>query len=781
MAKEIKVALVLDTRDFDRGIARAKRSVGDFTDSSIAEFGALKGAVAGIFGAVAVDQVIKYADSYTNLQNRLRSVFDSQTQANQAFQNIKDIATETRSAIGATADLYTKLTIATKDAGVSQAEVAQMTETFTKALKLSGAESAQASAAILQFGQAMASGRLQGDEFRSLMENSPVFMRKLSDALGISIGKMRELSSEGALTSEVIRLGMAAIAPEVESEFDRTVGTVGDAFTYLKDQTMLMIGNVEASTGAFSGLANMIRAFADNLNLVAYGIAAAFGVAAARMVYNFVKAMQALNVASKAQAILQATILGLSGPAGWAALAAGAAATAAAVYGINKALEGNIQREQERARQTETQQKQTEAAQQAARDALQTAVKQKEAEKAAAKAAKDAAREAKRRAEEIRRGKERDIKNTNEILDGMRSEIELSRQRYENEKNAIGLGETQKKTQSEQFELQRKYNEDIVKLQNMQYLTEEQKADAIAKVTRMYQDEKAAIDERNRSLFAAQAAFNLKGTLENIAAEQVAFKQSVEDQQALRLIFNEAERAAMAERLQIERDFYLQAEELKSRYKDSSDSELALLLRNLEIEKQARLKASEERGKILVADAESQKSFAYGWEQAFGSFAENLTNEAAYAKNIFDTMTQGFSNALTNFVMTGKLSFKDLFRSLLAEIIKMQANKLFLSLFGKGGALSSLFAGFFANGGDIPAGKWGIAGEAGPELVKGPATVMSTKDTAAILSGGNPYTPPTNITYNIQAVDARSFKQLVAQDPEFIYSVTQAGARRLPR
>ncbi len=781
MAKEIKVALVLDTRDFDRGIARAKRSVGDFTDSSIAEFGALKGAVAGIFGAVAVDQVIKYADSYTNLQNRLRSVFDSQTQANQAFQNIKDIATETRSAIGATADLYTKLTIATKDAGVSQAEVAQMTETFTKALKLSGAESAQASAAILQFGQAMASGRLQGDEFRSLMENSPVFMRKLSDALGISIGKMRELSSEGALTSEVIRLGMAAIAPEVESEFDRTVGTVGDAFTYLKDQTMLMIGNVEASTGAFSGLANMIRAFADNLNLVAYGIAAAFGVAAARMVYNFVKAMQALNVASKAQAILQATILGLSGPAGWAALAAGAAATAAAVYGINKALEGNIQREQERARQTEEQQKQTEAAQQAARAALETALKQKEAEKAAAKAAKDAAREAKRRAEEIRRGKERDIKNTNEILDGMRSEIELSRQRYENEKNAIGLSDTQKKTQSEQFDLQKKYNEDIVKLQNMQYLTEEQKADAIGKVTRMYLDEKAAIDERNRSLFEAQAAFNLKGTLENIAAEQVAFKQSVEDQQALRLIFNEAERAAMAERLQIERDFYLQAEELKSRYKDSSDSELALLLRNLEIEKQARLKASEERGKILVADAESQKSFAYGWEQAFGSFAENLTNEAAYAKNIFDTMTQGFSNALTNFVMTGKLSFKDLFRSLLAEIIKMQANKLFLSLFGKGGALSSLFAGFFANGGDIPAGKWGIAGEAGPELVKGPATVMSTKDTAAVLRGGNPYTAPTNITYNIQAVDARSFKQLVAQDPEFIYSVTQAGARRLPR
>ena len=781
MAKEIKVALVLDTRDFDRGIARAKKEVSSFTSSSITEFDMLKGAVAGVFSAVAIDQVIKYADSYTNLQNKLRSVFESQTQAAQAFSNIKTIATETRSSIRDVGDLYTKLSIATKEAGVSQTEVAQMTQTFTKALKLSGAETAQASAAILQFGQAMASGRLQGDEFRSLMENSPVFMRKLSDALGISIGKMRELSSEGMITSEVIRAGMAAIAPEVETEFDRTIGTVGDAFTYLKDQVMLMIGRVEESTGAFSGLASMIKTFANNLDLVAYGIAAAFGVATARLVFNFVKAMQALNVASKAQAILQATILGLSGPAGWAALAAGAAATAAAVIGINKVLDSNIQKEQERAKATAEQQKQTEAAQKAARDALDKAIKQKTAEKEAAKAAKDAAREAKRRAEEIRRGKERDIKDTKEIIDGMRSEIELSRQRYENEKNAIGLSDTQKKTQNEQFELQKKYNEDIVKLQNMQYMSEEQKADAIGKVTKLYQDEKAAIDERNKSLFEAQAAFNLKGTLDNIAAEQVAFKQSIQDQQALRLIFNEAERSAMAERLQIERDFYLQSEQLKTRYKDANDSELQLLLRNLEIEKQARLKASVERGKILVADAESQKSFAYGWEQAFGSFAENLTNEAAYAKNIFDTMTQGFSQALTNFVMTGKLSFKDLFRSLLAEVIKMQANKLFLSLFGKGGALSSLFAGFFANGGDIPAGKWGIAGEAGPELVKGPATVMSTKDTAAIMQGGNPYTPTAMVTYNIQAVDARSFKQLVAQDPEFIYSVTQAGARRLPR
>jgi hypothetical protein len=131
-----------------------------------------------------------------------------------------------------------------------------------------------------------------------------------------------------------------------------------------------------------------------------------------------------------------------------------------------------------------------------------------------------------------------------------------------------------------------------------------------------------------------------------------------------------------------------------------------------------------------------------------------------------------------NFVETGKLSFKDLFKSLMAEIIKMQVNKLFLSIFGKGGPMGTLFAGLFANGGYIPSGKYGIVGEAGPELVRGPGTVTSAADTAAMMGNGGGMVA---VTYNINATDARSFKELVASDPAFIYNVTRLGARRIPR
>jgi len=168
-------------------------------------------------------------------------------------------------------------------------------------------------------------------------------------------------------------------------------------------------------------------------------------------------------------------------------------------------------------------------------------------------------------------------------------------------------------------------------------------------------------------------------------------------------------------------------------------------------------------------------SFGVGFQEAFANFTEMVEDEAAYAQKLFDTMANGFTDAITNFVETGKLSFKDLFKTLMMEIIKMQANRLFLALFDPtGGLLTNLFAGFFAQGGSIPAGKFGIAGEAGPEIIRGPASVTSTNDTAEMLGRS------TNITYNIQAVDAPSFQALVARDPEFIYNVTRAGARRIP-
>jgi hypothetical protein len=96
--------------------------------------------------------------------------------------------------------------------------------------------------------------------------------------------------------------------------------------------------------------------------------------------------------------------------------------------------------------------------------------------------------------------------------------------------------------------------------------------------------------------------------------------------------------------------------------------------------------------------------------------------------------------------------------------IKSVAGSIFDTIGSIGSSIGDLFGGFFANGGTLGAGKFGIAGENGPELISGPATIT-------------PMSGATNVTYNINAVDARSFQQLLAQDPSYIYALTEQGRK----
>jgi len=181
---------------------------------------------------------------------------------------------------------------------------------------------------------------------------------------------------------------------------------------------------------------------------------------------------------------------------------------------------------------------------------------------------------------------------------------------------------------------------------------------------------------------------------------------------------------------------------------------------------------------LQEGNREAATDFAGGWSTALKDFSDGVEDKAAQAKQLFDTVTNGFSNAFVEFTKTGKLSFKGMLDDIMKQLVKAQANKLFAKLLGSAtggafGGVGSFIAKLFDKGGNIPGGQFGIVGERGPELVQGPASVTSRKDTAAMLGGS------TAVTYNINAVDARSFKQLVASDPEFIYNVTQKGAQRI--
>lgn len=202
---------------------------------------------------------------------------------------------------------------------------------------------------------------------------------------------------------------------------------------------------------------------------------------------------------------------------------------------------------------------------------------------------------------------------------------------------------------------------------------------------------------------------------------------------------------------------------------------------------------------------EAQRSFTTGWKKAFNDYIDNATNAARVTENIFKKALGGMEDAIVSFAKTGKFEWKGFISMMMEELLRSQIQQLFANMLGgvkssmsgfmpgesggipqsSGGLLGGiigigssilsgvgkLFGGLFANGGQLGAGKWGIAGEAGPELISGPAMITPMNK----LNGG-----VTNVVYNINAVDARSFKQLVAQDPSFIHAVAQQGAKSIP-
>ncbi|WP_395652603.1 phage tail tape measure C-terminal domain-containing protein [Brevundimonas sp.] len=185
----------------------------------------------------------------------------------------------------------------------------------------------------------------------------------------------------------------------------------------------------------------------------------------------------------------------------------------------------------------------------------------------------------------------------------------------------------------------------------------------------------------------------------------------------------------------------------------------------------------DEQGKQTQEQINKSREFGIGWEQAYKQYAENATNAAEQARSMFSTVTRGIEDVIVNFVKTGKLSFKDFANSVIEQFVRIQAQQLALGIFGGSGAQSVIgsMLGFpgRAKGGPVDSNTPYMVGEVGPELFV-PRTAGTIVPNNQLGGGGS------NVTYNINAVDASSFRQLVASDPEFLYAVTEKGRSSIP-
>jgi lambda family phage tail tape measure protein len=194
---------------------------------------------------------------------------------------------------------------------------------------------------------------------------------------------------------------------------------------------------------------------------------------------------------------------------------------------------------------------------------------------------------------------------------------------------------------------------------------------------------------------------------------------------------------------------------------------------NTEIDKRLELTKAQN-----AQDIKNSQDFAAGFKKAYNQYAESAKENFETAGRIFQKITSGMEDAVVEFSRTGKFEFRDFLNTILEELLRSQVRQLIAQVLG--GAGSGAGGGFksltkllgFANGGIVPTNGPVIVGERGPELLVGASGNRVIPNNA--LSGGG------SVTYNISAVDARSFKELVASDPSFIYAVTEQGRKTVP-
>ena len=272
-------------------------------------------AMAGLAVAVgAVGGALRIADQYSSLNNGLMALGNTSEQAARQLQSISDIAMRTRAPLDATAQLYTRISIAAGELGASQQDVLRFTENVGLALGAAGIGANQASGALIQLSQAMAGGVVRAEEFNSILENAfPLAQAAANgiDAAGGSVGRLRQLVVDGKVSSDVFFNAILAQSEQLQATFDRTTITIGQAMTNLGTAFTTTIGQLNQSIGATSIIAEAVNVVAENMDtLVGITIAAggAFLTYLTPAIYGAVTALVTLKGALIATGIGAAVV-----------------------------------------------------------------------------------------------------------------------------------------------------------------------------------------------------------------------------------------------------------------------------------------------------------------------------------------------------------------------------------------------------------------------------------------------------------------------------------------
>ncbi len=222
--------------------------------------------LAAVGVGISVRSVVDYADAWTLAEGRIRLVTQSTAELQRVTRALFTTAQDTRQSFDATADLYGRVARNAKQLGVSQNDIIRITRAVGQSMRISSAGIQESRAAMIQLGQALSSGRLQGDELRSILENAPRLAQAIADSLGVTVGQLRKMGTEGVLTSQAIAKAILDASGQLELEAAKLPTTIGQSLTQLSNSIKRFIGETDRSLGATTKLVGLINTLGDQFD-----------------------------------------------------------------------------------------------------------------------------------------------------------------------------------------------------------------------------------------------------------------------------------------------------------------------------------------------------------------------------------------------------------------------------------------------------------------------------------------------------------------------------------
>ncbi|EQA1651866.1 tape measure protein [Enterobacter hormaechei] len=268
----------------EAGLNRTERSLSSIEGT----MSSLTGVAKALIAAISVQQVGAYAQAWQDLSNKLaNAVRDSvppfETLAD-VTERVFDISQKTRSGLDATATLYARLERSTRSYGVSVEDITRLTTIINQGFVVSGSTAEEASNAIIQLAQGLASGALRGDEFNSVNEQGNRLMIALADSMNVSIGALRNMAAEGKLTTDVIVNGLLSQGDKIGQEFAKTTATISQSLEIANNNITKFFGeNATVKTGV-KIFSDSVISLSENLDVLSTTLTIVAGVMGARYV-----------------------------------------------------------------------------------------------------------------------------------------------------------------------------------------------------------------------------------------------------------------------------------------------------------------------------------------------------------------------------------------------------------------------------------------------------------------------------------------------------------------